>query len=525
MDVNENPYIGNQTFSIAENSPNGQQIGIVIATDPDAGQTLNYSITSGNISDAFTINSNTGALSVNNSTALNFETITVIGLTVRATDNGQGTLYSQATVAINLTDVNENPYISNQTFAIEENSPNGHQVGMVVASDPDAGQTLTYSIVSGNTGYAFAINASTGVLSVNNSTILNFETITTFGLTIRATDNGQGTLYSQATVAVNLTDVNENPDISNQTFSIAENSSNGQQVGLVVASDPDAGQTLNYSIISGNTSDAFAINASTGVLSVDNSAALNFETVTTFGLTVRAQDNGQGTLYSQAVITININNVNEPPVLEPLSMEVTLSAISYLIDEQVVIFGDPIEAFDPDAGQTLTYTIAGGNDRDIFAIDPVTGQMRIINTHSLNLIAFFEYPLLIRVIDNAPEQLFADAVLTVTVQFINIGNPLSEGNPDESLTNIDNSAELPVICNLYPNPANNFIQIEAENLEQEIVNLTIIGMTGEVLYKEALDAVEGRFFKLLEIDHLSKGLYFVNIRYGEKMIVKKFVKQ
>ena len=311
--VNENPNIGNQTFSITENSPNGQQVGVVVASDPDAGQTLTYSIISGNTNNAFAINAGTGALSVNNTTALNYETITTFGLTVRATDNGTGSLYSQATVTVNLTNVNENPNIGNQTFSIAENSPNGQQVGVVVASDPDAGQTLTYSIIIGNTGNAFAINAGTGALSVNNSTALNYETITTFGLTVRATDNGTGSLYSQATVTVNLTNVNENPNIGNQTFSIAENSPNGQQVGVVVAIDPDAGQTLSYSIISGNTSNAFAINTGTGALSVNNSTALNYEAITTFGLIVRATDNGTGSLYSQATVTVNLTNVNENP--------------------------------------------------------------------------------------------------------------------------------------------------------------------------------------------------------------------
>ena len=144
---------------------------------------------------------------------------------------------------------NNPPVIANQAFSINENSPNGTLVGTVVATDPDAGQTLTYSIISGNSNNAFQINASTGALSVNNSAALNFEVITTFGLTVRAQDNGQGNLYSQATITVNLTNVNENPNISNQTFSIAENSPNGQQVGVVVATDPDAGQTLTYSII------------------------------------------------------------------------------------------------------------------------------------------------------------------------------------------------------------------------------------------------------------------------------------
>ncbi len=311
--TNNPPVIANQSFSVNENSANGTPVGTVVATDPDAGQTLTYSIVSGNTNNAFQINVANGALSVNNSSALNFEVTTSFALTVNAQDNGQGNLSSQATITVNLNNVNENPNISNQTFSIAENSPNATQVGVVVATDPDAGQTLTYSIINGNTNNAFQINTTTGALSVSNSSALNFEVVTSFGLTVRAQDNGQGNLYSQATITVNVTNVNENPVISNQTFSIAENSPNASQVGVVVATDPDAGQSLSYSIISGNTNNAFQINATTGSLSVNNSAALNYEVITSFGLTVRAQDNGQGNLYSQATITVNITNVNENP--------------------------------------------------------------------------------------------------------------------------------------------------------------------------------------------------------------------
>ena len=92
------------------------------------------------------------------------------------------------------------------------------------------------------------------------------------------------------------------PSIMNQSFQITENSSNGTVTGTVEAYDPDAGQTLTFSIQSGNTDDAFTINASTGVLSVANGAALNAD----FALVVKVQDNSTGELSSQAIITINI---------------------------------------------------------------------------------------------------------------------------------------------------------------------------------------------------------------------------
>lgn len=67
------------------------------------------------------------------------------------------------------TSVNNPPTMQNQSFSMNKNSPNGTAVGTVVATDPDAGQTLTYSIQSGNTNGAFAINASTGAITVANA--------------------------------------------------------------------------------------------------------------------------------------------------------------------------------------------------------------------------------------------------------------------------------------------------------------------------------------------------------------------
>ena len=226
----------NQVFWVTENTANGELVGVVVANDPDNGQSLVFTILDGNTDNAFELDPITGELIVSNSSALNSELNPVFSMTVQASDDGLGNLNSEATVTVNVTDeINQPPMISDQTFSLAENSPNGQQVGIVIATDPDAGQTLSYSIMSGNTSNAFAIDETTGALSVNNGTALNFETITTFGLIVRATDNGTGSLYSQAIVTVNLTDVNENPNIINQTFSIAENSTNGQQVGMVVA--------------------------------------------------------------------------------------------------------------------------------------------------------------------------------------------------------------------------------------------------------------------------------------------------
>ena len=410
--VNENPNISNQTFTIAENSLTGMQAGVVVASDPDAGQSLSYSIISGNTNNAFQINAATGALTVLNPSALNYELVTSYALIVKAQDNGQGNLFSQATITVNITNVNENPNISNQTFTIAENSLVGVQAGVVVASDPDAGQSLSYSIISGNTNNAFQINAATGTLTVLNPSALNYELVTSFALIVKAQDNGQGNLFSQATITVNVTNVNENPNISNQTFSIAENSLIGVQAAVVVASDPDAGQSLSYSIISGNTNNAFQINTSTGALTVLNPSALNYEVVTSFALIVKAQDNGQGNLFSQATITVNITNVNENPVISNQTFTI---AENSLIWQQVGI----VIASDPDAGQTLVYSIISGNTNNAFQINTATGALKVNNAAALNYEVNPSFALTVKVQDNGQGNLFSQAIVTVNLTDVN----------------------------------------------------------------------------------------------------------
>ena len=100
---------------------------------------------------------------------------------------------------------------------------------------------------------------------------------------------------------------NFGPNIADQGFSIDENSADGTSVGTVAATDPDAGDTLTYAITAGNTDDAFAINAATGEITVNSTAALDFETNPTFALTVSVTD--AGLLSDTATVTIDLNDL------------------------------------------------------------------------------------------------------------------------------------------------------------------------------------------------------------------------
>lgn len=131
-------------------------------------------------------------------------------------------------------------------------------------------------------------------------------------------------------------------DVQDQTFSVAENSAVGVAVGTVVAADPDPSSPLSYAITAGNTNSAFAINATTGQITVSNPAALNFEVTPTFNLTVTVTDSTVPATSDSATITINLTNINEPT-----SISLQTTPTTYTIGDDPLVI-DPLATLNPD---------------------------------------------------------------------------------------------------------------------------------------------------------------------------------
>jgi hypothetical protein len=275
--------------------------------------------------------------------------------------------------------------------------------------------------------------------------------------------------------------------------------------------------------VSGNTSNAFQINASTGALTVNNSAALNFEVIPSFALIVKVQDNGQGNLSSQGTITVNLTNVNEAPIIHPQNLLVIINANLCVAEHNKQILVGEVIAADPDAGQSITFSIVGGNTNGIFMINPNNGKLYIKKPHKLNMVEYWNYSLTIRVVDNTPELLHDQAIITVTVHITNLNQytemvNLTKGGIDGS------TAELDIDCKLYPNPANYFFNIEASNMLDEPVTVSILNASGEVVFRHDYEIVDGKMNQQIDVERLSKGIYFVNIKNGYKIKMEKLIK-
>ena len=103
VENNHSPEISNTSaVSLAENVSSGTAVSTISASDAES-ETVTYSITAGNGSNLFTINSSTGAITT--AAALDYETATSHTLTITATDsNGNTTTANQV---VNVTDVAE----------------------------------------------------------------------------------------------------------------------------------------------------------------------------------------------------------------------------------------------------------------------------------------------------------------------------------------------------------------------------------------------------------------------------------
>lgn len=366
------PLFNNQTLTIAENSPNGASTtpSQLLATDPQSSP-LTFDVIGGTGVGIFAVNSSTGAVTVLDSAQLDYEQLpNSFTLIVRVTNSRTPPESKEATITINVTDVSdEPPVMGDQTFSVAENRANGTLVGKIAFTDLDVNDNHTFTINSGNGtgGGAFQIagNAgnNTGNITVKDSTQLNFEATTQFVLNVTITDAGSQS--ATANITINVADVNEVPNVSDQQFfGLAENTPNGMVVGTVVATDPDAGDTIKFYRTSGST--AFAIDENNGKVTVADSALLDFETnpAPTFVVTVR----DTAGLSDTATITVNLVDVNDKPrvvgggIPDLFPNEGTTTATRNLW----AAFED-----DEDEDAQLTFAVQSNTNPDLFASPPL----------------------------------------------------------------------------------------------------------------------------------------------------------
>ncbi|WP_346842270.1 retention module-containing protein [Metapseudomonas otitidis] len=388
--LDDAPGLVDSSVTFAENTAAGTTIADLsdrfTGTDQDRdGEPLFYSITGGNDAGLFSINASTGVITLANGKTLDYETATQHQLQVSATD---GKTAATATVTVNVTNVNDNGVVisDSDTAAnqVNENAANGTVVGVTAKGvDGDVGATITKYELVDNAGGRFAINATTGVVTVADGTKLDYESATSHTIVVKATSSDGSTNTQSFTIQVG--NVNDNgvviTDSNTASNFVNENAATGTVVGVTAKGvDGDAGTTITQYELVDNAGGRFAINATTGVVTVADGTKLDFETATSHTIVVKATSS-DGSTANQS-FTIQVGNVNDNGVVITDSNTATNQVNENAANGTVV--GITAKGVDGDVGATVTQYELVDNAGGRFAIDATTGVVTVADGTKLD---------------------------------------------------------------------------------------------------------------------------------------------
>ncbi|XP_034036832.1 cadherin-related family member 2 [Thalassophryne amazonica] len=397
-DINDNiPEFPKDTYQITvpEHSPNGTVLDTIVAEDPDTmdKDKLVYSLLPESIRLYFDVEPHTGAIYVANSTLIDREVRSLYSATLQAKDTSNKT--GSTVLEITLNDINDKPPVMNrnsyQEF-VKEGQNFQLQIQADDADDPETQNSqIVYAIVPSVYSNNFTIDPNTGMLKNNGE--LDRESLDPklngkIELIVTATDKGVPALSSNATVTINIDDINDNApqfDKSSYKFFVKEGVK-GAYVGTVSAEDLDQTAEFNrisFSIIEGSFG-SFIIRSYQkqqgygGNITVDQDIELDYESDRNkFKLQVQATDMEQDS--DVVMVDVDVLDVNdERPEFIPSGPLTVKEGIN--ISEPIGNF----TAVDKDGNHLLVYEleslkcICGGTLENCnwFILDP-SGEIRV----------------------------------------------------------------------------------------------------------------------------------------------------
>ena len=335
------------TSSATQNANENQTTAFTV-TATDTSNPIVYSLASGvNDNDSFSINSSTGAITFN--TAPDFETKNSYTIQVTATDNVNNSASQTVTITIN--DVEENPPVF--TSATTQNA-NENQLSAFTVTATDATGPIVFSLQAGVTeNDDFNINSSSGAITFK--TAPDFETKSTYTITITATDNVNNSATQVVTISINNITDETGPVFTSATTQNA----NENQTTAFTAAATDPATPIVYSLASGvNDNDDFNINSSSGAITFKT--APDFETKNSYTIQVTATDNFNNS--TNQTVTITINDIDGPTFTSATTQSAN--------ENQTSAF--TVAASDSSA--PVTFSLAAGvTDNDDFNINSSSG--------------------------------------------------------------------------------------------------------------------------------------------------------
>jgi hypothetical protein len=282
--------------------------------------------------------------------------------------------YDVDTVSITVIDNDSTPAIEEgQTFLVSSEAADDAIIGFIDSSDAD-GDSLNFSLielnesgVSKESNEYFLINSSTGQIQVKTGALLTNAIAADadtgeVSVVVTASD---GTLSDSQTVVITVdsTITPAPPEINAKTVSgVSESAAAGTVVATITGTDANS-DALTHTIQSGNTGDVFTIDPTTGAVSIAPGKSLDYESVDQYRLTVRAAETDNSENHDEAVLTINLSDVNDNSPVLTLAETASIAR-----DASVNSVVASASATDADQDSDLSFSISAGNSAGYFDI-------------------------------------------------------------------------------------------------------------------------------------------------------------
>lgn len=292
IDVNENPIVEKQTFTIDENKKG--YVGTITWNDTDSLNS-NFRINTCTLISTTDTSFHVADGKITTTKTHDFETEKEpVLLVVKIQDKKDSTLFVIDTMKVTFNNVNEDIVATAKIDVIPEDTDIGTIIGVVLGKDIDS-TDVSYTIDSKD----FIINPTTGVITTN--TKFDYETKNEYP--VKVTITSEDGSKKDTMFVITVSDVNEPHTIKDEIVNIPENTKVQTPIDTVKVTDPDLYNDIKFELI--DTTGTFKID-SNGVITLVK--PVDYETKKEYEVTVIAKDS----LYTDtAIIKINITNVDE----------------------------------------------------------------------------------------------------------------------------------------------------------------------------------------------------------------------
>lgn len=396
LDTNDNvPVFDSSVYKVKlrENSPVGALVIKLNATDRDEGSNgeVYYSFSSytpDRVRQMFSVDTDSGEIRVKSN--VDYEETNSYEMYIQAADRGQGAVAVHCKVVVEVLDVNDNPpeiVLSSLSSPVREDARADTVVALISINDKDSGQNKQVSLDIIPPDLPFKIKSFRNHYTIVTSALLDRETISSYNVTVTATDGGTPPLSSSMTVRVEVADINDNPPRFKQTsytVYVSENNAPSAPLCVIKATDPDAGENarITYTILTDNNHGVsvgsyVSVKPATGEVYALRS--FDFEKLREFHFQVKAQDNGVPPLSRVATVYIYIMDSNDhSPQFVRVVANGSTSTETILRNSEAGVLVSRALAWDLDAGENawLLYNLHHAPELDLFKIHEHTGEIR-----------------------------------------------------------------------------------------------------------------------------------------------------